>query len=95
MNQSQMFRYKPKLPVSYNRQGYIYFISKMYGSLPKRRQQKIRELCKKHGGQYEDALLEYMTTDASPTAVCMRHHLDRSTLDRAAHRYYMGFPKKL
>lgn len=90
-----MFRYKPKLPVSYNRQGYIYFISKMYGSLPQRRQQKIRELCKKHGGEYADALLEYMTTDASLTAVCMRHYLSPSTLDKVVRRYYMGFPKKL
>lgn len=90
-----MFRYKSKIPISYNRQGYIFFTSRMYASLPQRRRQKICELCTEHGGEYADALREFVTTDLGATAVCMRYNLSRSTLERAVRRYYEGFPDTL
>ena len=39
-----MFRYKKSIPVSYERQGYIYFTSLLYWELPKRTQEKILNL---------------------------------------------------
>ena len=39
--------------------------------------------------------VSYVTTDAGATAVCMKHFLSRSTLERAVRRYYESFPQNL
>lgn len=90
-----MFRYKPRIRVSYDKQGYIYFVSKFYHKLPEREREKIRLLCRETGGPYSGALLEYVTTEASTEAVCLKHYISRSTLDRAVRRYYEGFSKRI
>lgn len=90
-----MFRYKRSIDVDYDRQGLIYFTSRMYRQLPERRQQKILNLCLACGGEYYQALFEFVTSDATATAVCVRHHLSRSTLERAVKRYYENFPQRL
>lgn len=90
-----MFRYKKSVPVSYERQGYIYFASLCYKELPPAQQQKILNLCIEAGGEYYQALFEFVTTDVGATAVCMDHHLSRSTLERVVRKYYEGFPRKL
>ena len=86
-----MFRHQKSIPLSYERQGYIYFTSRMYAELPERRRRKIRELCTEHGDEYADALLEFMTTDQGETEICMRYNLSQSTLRRAKRRCYEGF----
>ena len=92
-----MFRYKRSLAgrVSYARQGYIYYISRMYPELSERKQERIRELCQRAGGEYAQALLELVSTDVSITAASMRHHVSRATLERAVRRYILRFPKNL
>lgn len=90
-----MFRPKKSLQLSYERQGYIYFTSKNYKSLPKEKRQRIEDLCLKAGGEYHKALFEYVTTDASVTKICLSHHIEESTLYRMQRRYYMNFPKVL
>lgn len=90
-----MFRLKTSLPLSYERQGYIYFISKQYKALPQEKRERIERLCLEAGREYHKALLEYVTTDASVTEICMKHNIDMSTLHRAQRRYYMNFPKVL
>ena len=90
-----MFRYKKSIPLSYERQGYIYFSSRLYEEMPERAQRTIEELCHRCGGEYHRALLEFVTTDAGATGVCLRHHLSPSTLERAVRRYYQRFPRKL
>ena len=84
-----MFRFHKSVPVPYDRQGYIYFSAKRYKFLPEREKEKIRAVCQEAGGEYGKALLEYMTTDAEPAAVCRRHYISRSTLDRMVRRYYI------
>lgn len=59
-----MFRYKKSIPVSYERQGYIYFTSLLYWELPKRTQEKILNLCIAAGKENYQALFEFVTTDA-------------------------------
>lgn len=44
-----MFRYKKSIPVSYERQGYIYFSSLLYRELPEVAQRKILNLCLEAG----------------------------------------------
>ena len=90
-----MFRYKRGVNVGYERQGYIYFISRLYRELAPKDKQTIRELCKTCGGEYEAALFEFVTTDATATAIASKHYLGRRTLYRAVKRYYENFPEKL
>lgn len=87
-----MFRYKESIPLSYERQGYIYFKSLLYRDLPKAEQTRIRQLCRKAAGANADALLEFVTRRESATAVCMRHYIaSNTTLYRALRRYYELF----
>ena len=88
-----MFRYKKSIPASYERQGYIYFTSRLYRELPPKKQRRIVELCAVCGEKYAAALLEFVTTSAGADAICMRHHLSRATLERVVRRYYRAFPK--
>lgn len=89
-----MFRFKKAVPVSYERQGYIYFKSRCYRDLPEAEQQRIVNLCLASGGEYYQALFEFVTTDDGATAVCMRHHLSRSTLERVVRCYYTNWPQE-
>ena len=88
-----MFRFKKSVPVSYERQGYVYFASLLYREMPEQAQQEILNLCLECGGEYYQALFEFVTTDAGATSVCMKHYISRSTLERAVRRYYERFPQ--
>lgn len=90
-----MFRYKKSIPVPYDRQGYIYFQSRLFRDLSKTDQDRIIRLCKESAGQYWRALLEFVTTSADATYIEQKHHLSRATLYRCVHRYYVRFPTKL
>ena len=88
-----MFRYKSGIKLSYDRQIYIYAVSRSYKYQPVRKKQIIKDLCKKSAGDNWQALMEYLTTDASATAVCLRHYIaSRTTLYRAVKKYYESFP---
>ena len=89
------FRYKSGIPLSYDRQGYVYFQSKLYRELSQDDQKTIRDLCKMSAGHYWRAVLEFVTTDANATYIENKHHVSHATLYRAVQRYYMIFPPKL
>lgn len=89
------FRYKRSVPVDYDRQGYIYFASRAYQGLPAGEQKRVRELCQQAGGEYSQALFEFVTTDNGASAVCMKHYLSVSTLERIVRRYYVLFSESL
>ena len=90
-----MFRYKRGIDLSYERQGYVYFSSRSYAELPAKSQAAIRAMCEEHGGAHSTALFEFVTTDATATALMMKHYISKATLYRAVKRYYEGFPKKI
>lgn len=87
-----MFRYKSKINISYARQGYIYFKSLMYPELPEKEREEIKRLCREYGGEYYEALMGFVTTNAGAEAICSRYYLSRSTLHRVVRRYYENFP---
>lgn len=89
------FRIKRSVPVSYDVQGYIYFTSRLYRSLPAADRKRIRRLCKNAGGEYAAALLEFVTTDAGAVAVCQKYYISQSTLERAVRRYYIAFAEDI
>lgn len=89
------FRFKKSVKVDYNMQGYIYFTSRLYKRLPEREQRKILNLCLEAGGEYYQALFEFVTSDVGATAVCMKHFLSQSTLERVVRKYYSLFAQSL
>lgn len=90
-----MFRFKKSVPVEYDRQGYIYFTSRLYRELPPGGQQRILNLCMEAGGEYYQALFEFVTSDAGAAEVCCKHFLSQSTLERIVRRYYVLFAREL
>ena len=90
-----MFKYKRGIGVGYDRQGYIYFLSRRYGELRPGDQKKIREMCVQHGGAHSGALFEFVTTDKSYTQISLTHYLSKDTLYRAVKRYYENFPEDM
>lgn len=90
-----MFRFKKSIPVGYDLQGYIYFVSRLYRHLSAQRRKQILNLCAQAGGEYYQALFEFVTTDAGASAVCAKHFLSQSTLERIVRRYYVAFAETL
>lgn len=88
-----MFRFKSGVKTNYNRQGYIYFTSRIYRDLRPEAQKKILDLCTECGGEYYQALFEFVTTDATATAICLKYYLSKATLYRGVKKYYESFPK--
>ena len=86
------FRYKPSINRTMEEQGVIYWRSRMYRSLPPDKKVQIRYLCAEAGGEYADAVLQFVSTDTGATAISLRHNLSRETLDRCVRRYYEKFP---
>lgn len=86
-----VFRFKKAVPVDYDLQGFIYFTSRLYKKLPVKEQQKILQLCVDAGGEYYQALFEFVTEDVGATAVCAKHYISQSTLERIVRRYYLAF----
>ena len=89
------FRYKRGIDVGFLQQMYIYSASLNYKNLTKAQQKKILKLCKRVGGANSDALFDFVTTDISSTAVCLKYNIaSRTTLYRLLKDYYENFPMK-
>ena len=71
------------------------FTSRRYKELSKEEQEKIRQLCGTAGGEHQEALFEFVTTDASAAMICAKYFISESTLERAVRRYYIAFKKDL
>ena len=91
----EMFRYKKGIPIPYNEQGYIYFLCRNYKRLPSEMQGLIRDQAQAAAGEYSKALLEFITSDCGGTAICTRHHISESTLERVVKRFYISFSHTL
>lgn len=85
------FRFKRGIPVEYDQQGYIYFTSRRYKSLPLAKRRKIDDLCLQAGGEYAEALKEFVTTGSGAGEICTKYFLSQSTLERMVKRYYIAF----
>lgn len=89
------FRYKKSIPLDYDQQGYVYFVSRRYRFLPQDMKRSIRELCREAGGEHRQALFSFVTTDAGATEVCAKHYLSPSTLERLVVKYYTAFAESI
>ena len=89
------FRYKRGIPLEYEVQGYIYFLSRRYRRLPLTKRRKIDEVCRRAGGDYAGALKEFVTTDRVAEEICGNYFISQSTLERMVRRYYLEFAEHL
>lgn len=89
----KMFRYKRGVKISYNKQGYVHFVSKRYAVLQGNKQKTILEMCIQHGGEHWRALFEYITTDVSAEEVTQRHGITKPILYAMMRKYYKNFPE--
>lgn len=90
-----MYRFKRGIPVSYDRQGYIYFLCKRYKRLGKAERALIRECAEDAGGMYKDAIVEFVTGSKGAVAICDKFYISESTLERAVKRFYMLMAERL
>lgn len=91
-----MFRYKDGIPLSYNRQGYIYFASLRYGDMSQAQRRRIETLCLEAAGgrdNYALALLKFVTTKSRAEHLEREYGINRKTLYRYVREYYIRFPK--
>lgn len=86
-----MYRYKKSVRVSYDKQGYIYFFSRLYNELDPDAQAYIRKIAGEAGGEHAEAVMRYVTTDDSATKICAECYLSKATLHRAVAKYYELF----
>ena len=99
-----MFRYKSGIPMSYNRQGYVYFASRLYKHWPQEVRNVIDGICRQavkesniRGGQkhYVQALTEFVTTDIRAEQLECRYGINRDSFYRCVRAYYMLFPERV
>lgn len=89
------FRFKRSVPVPYDEQGYIFFQSRRYKRLEPAEQQQILDLCMEAGGEHYKALFDFVTEGTGAVAVCAKHYISQSTLERIVRRYYLAFSELL
>ena len=91
----RVFRYKKGIPVSYDHQGHIYFTTRRFKKLQPEEQKMIQRICREAAGDYARAVLEYLSTNTSASAVCDKYHISCSTLERMVKRYYVAFDRMI
>lgn len=82
------FRFWPSVKKSYEEQGEIFFACRRYGTLPQEKQKRIDGLILKAGGEYADALREYLLTNKELQAVCRQRYISENTLRRRAMKFF-------
>lgn len=86
------FKYKKSIPLSYDRQGLVYFTSKNYRFLPVAQRRKIDRLIRNVGKEYAAALRAFVIQGKSSTQIEAEYFCSASTLYRLVRRYYLEFP---
>jgi hypothetical protein len=86
------FKYKKGIPLPYDRQGYVYFVSKNYRFLPPKRRQRIDRLIEEIGRSYADALRAFVIRGETSSAIESEYYCSSSQLYRLVREYYLRFP---
>ena len=86
------FRYHRGIGLSYERQGYIYFVCRAFPRLCKRDQQRIESCAENANGDYAAAVLDLVTTGDNYQRVALDHYISVNTLYREVTKFYRAFP---
>ena len=87
------FRERKSMKLTYRQQGYIHFKCQMFSHLPEAEQTAIRDACNRTG--YGDAVLEYITTDASSIYISTRYYISEKWLATQTGKVFRELAKKL
>ena len=85
------FKIKRSIPLSYDRQGYVFFASRNYRELPLAERERIDALCREIGREYEKALFAFVVQGVNATAIETEYFCSKSTLYRLVREYYRRF----
>ena len=66
--------------LTYEKQGYIYFVCKNYKDQPEEVKEKIRSLCDEVGGEYSAALFMVLTSPHGARYVAMQNYISERHL---------------
>lgn len=83
------FRYKEKIPLPYDVQGYIFFYCKRYKKLTAHEQHMINKICHDVSGQYHTAVLKFVTTNQGAETICRKYYIGLSTLEKYVKAFYI------
>ena len=78
----------------YNSQGLVFFLCKTYEMQPQRIKSKIDRLCHNLGGEYADALFEFLTSDKSAIYISLKYYISESTLYKLRRIFFNMFFEK-
>lgn len=80
--------------LSYDKQGYIYFLCKNYAAQPEEVKKKIRTLCDEVAGEYSAALFSVLTTGKSVRKVAIEHYISEPQLYRLRLQFYQSWNER-
>ncbi|MBE6648823.1 MAG: hypothetical protein E7614_04805 [Ruminococcaceae bacterium] len=83
-----MFRKKRGINLSYPMQGFVCFSCLTYDAQPKTVKNKINKLCDEIGGEFRDALFEFVTTEKTVTEISLKHYVSETKLYNMRKKFY-------
>ena len=69
-------------------QGFVCFSCLTYDAQPQRVKNKINNLCDKVGGEYRDALFEFVTTEKTVTEIGLKYYVSETKLYNMRKKFY-------
>lgn len=82
------FKFRPGIRKSYDEQGEIFFRCRRYASQGKTVRRRVDEMIHRAGGEYANALREYLLTNAGWVEVCQKWYISDRTLQRIVRRFF-------
>jgi hypothetical protein len=90
------FRMKKSIPLSNEDQQLIYSRSLHYKQMAAELREKVEELCRDCGGEYSDALFEFMTKNRGKAYIVDKYHIGKiNEFYDCVEKFYKAFFKKI
>lgn len=80
--------------LSYDKQGYIYFLCKNYAAQPEEVKKKIRTLCDEVAGEYSAALFSVLTSPKGVRRSAVEHYVSERQLYELRRKFYERWNNK-
>ncbi len=89
-----MFRKRKGINLSYPMQGFVCFSCLTYDAQPNNIKSKINRLCDVVGGEFRDALFEFVTTEKSAVEIGLKYYVSESKLYDMRKKFYESWRMK-
>lgn len=88
---TEIFKKMRGCTLSYDKQGYIYFLCRNYSCLPQRTKEKIKRLCDEVAGEYSPALFRVLTSSAGIRRIAEENYISERLLYDLRREFYERF----